>query len=145
MNEMMSVLEKMSSLEIAERTGKEHKHVLRDIRTMIDQLGSPNLDSNQYQVVIGNNNKTYEILLDKELTLVLATGYNVPLRLKIIKRWQELEAVQDKPVMDELEMVIASAQHIITVRKEQKEQSLRLSELEWTFTCNQIQSDCGFI
>lgn len=141
----MSVLEKMSSLEIAERTGKEHKHVLRDIRTMIDQLGSPNLDSNQYQVVIGNNNKTYEILLDKELTLVLATGYNVPLRLKIIKRWQELEAVQDKPVMDELEMVIASAQHIITVRKEQKEQSLRLSELEWTFTCNQIQSDCGFI
>lgn len=126
----MNVLEKMSSLEIAERTGKEHKHVLRDIRTMIDQLGSPNLDSNQYQVVIGNNNKTYEILLDKELTLVLATGYNVPLRLKIIKRWQELEAVQDKPVMDELEMVIASAQHLMAVKKEQKEQAIRLNQLE---------------
>ena len=128
----MNVLEKMSSLEIAERTGKEHKHVLRDIRTMIDQLGSPNLDSKQYSIVMANNNKTHEILLDKELTLVLATGYNVPLRLKIIKRWQELEleAVQDKPVMDELEIMVSSLQHIITVRKEQKEQSLRLSELE---------------
>lgn len=40
----------MSSLEIAELTGKEHKHVLRDIREMIDTIGSPNLDSKQYQV-----------------------------------------------------------------------------------------------
>ena len=40
----------MSSLEIAELTGKEHKHVLRDIREMIGTIGSPNLDSKQYQV-----------------------------------------------------------------------------------------------
>ena len=40
----------MTSLEIAELTGKEHKHVLRDIREMIDTIGSPNLDSKQYQV-----------------------------------------------------------------------------------------------
>ena len=29
--------DKMSSLEVAERTGKEHKNVMRDIRTLLDQ------------------------------------------------------------------------------------------------------------
>ena len=59
----------MSSLEIAELTGKEHKHVLRDIREMIDTIGSPNLDSKQYQVFTLKNGMTSKCLLDKELTI----------------------------------------------------------------------------
>ena len=39
-------IETMSSLEIAELTGKLHKHVLRDVRNMLKDLeDSPNLDS----------------------------------------------------------------------------------------------------
>ena len=128
MNELVNVVEKMSSLEIAERTGKEHKHVLRDIRTMIDQLGSPNLDSKQYQVVIGNNNMTYEILLDKELTLVLATGYNVPLRLKIIKRWQELEQVQ--PTKTRLELAKEQVLLIEEIDRQEKLLELQAPKVE---------------
>ena len=127
MNELVNIVEKMSSLEIAERTGKEHKHVLRDIRTMIDQLGSPNLDSKQYQVVIGNNNTTYEILLDKELTLVLATGYNVPLRLKIIKRWQELEQAQPQPT---LPTTYIAALEALVISEKEKESIAALLELQ---------------
>lgn len=37
----------MSSLEIAEITGKNHKHVLRDIRKMLNEIG-PDLDQCQY-------------------------------------------------------------------------------------------------
>ena len=33
-----SMKETMSSLEIAKMTGKEHKHVLRDIRDFLDEI-----------------------------------------------------------------------------------------------------------
>lgn len=88
----------MSSLEIAERTGKEHKHVLRDIRVMLENLASPDLDSKQYQTLTLPNGMTQEILLDKELTLTLVTGYDVKLRHAVVKRWQELEAAQPRPL-----------------------------------------------
>ena len=84
----------MSSLEIAELTGKEHKHVLRDIREMIDTIGSPNLDSKQYQVFTLKNGMTSKCLLDKELTTTLVSGYSTLMRHAIIKRWLELEAAE---------------------------------------------------
>lgn len=41
----------MSSLEIAELTGKRHAHVLRDIRGMFDELGiEPNFGLSEYKV-----------------------------------------------------------------------------------------------
>lgn len=45
MNQLMKPLDMMSSKRIAEKTGKEHKHVIRDIRVMIDELkkDGPNL------------------------------------------------------------------------------------------------------
>src|SRR5690606_24888942 len=82
----------MSSKEIADLTGKEHSHVLRDIRSMLDQLQYPNLDSKEYQVILAPNNMTAEILLNKDLSVCLVSGYNVQLRMAIIKRWNELEA-----------------------------------------------------
>lgn len=81
----------MSSREIAQLTGKEHKHVKRDIDVMCIQLNRPFLDRSEYE---HRGNLYTQYNLDKELTLCLVSGYNVQLRMAIIKRWQELENQQ---------------------------------------------------
>lgn len=94
MNALMSAsqTQMMSSREIAELTGKEHKNVIRDIRSMLDQLDGSILSHEQYQEVKDGRGYTLEILLNKNLTVTLITGYDVNTRHKINLRWQELEA-----------------------------------------------------
>lgn len=82
----------MSSREIADMTSKDHSNVLRDIRSMLDQLDDSNLNHEQYQVILDQRGYTSEILLNKDLSICLVSGYNVQLRMMIIKRWNELEA-----------------------------------------------------
>lgn len=81
----------MSSREIAALTGKEHKHVLTDIRTMIADL---ELDEPGFRRIYLDtmNRQQTEFVLDRELTETLLTGYSTPLRRKVIARWRELEA-----------------------------------------------------
>ena len=95
-----SNIKTMSSLEIAAITNKKHAHVLRDIRSMIEQIGNPKLDYEQYQVVTDSHtHRTSEIKLDKNLTLTLITGYDAGLRYNITKRWDELERGVAQPVI----------------------------------------------
>ena len=72
----------MSSLEIANLTGKQHFHVIRDIENMLKELDNPNLDSltlsSTYKDSNGIDRKKYD--LDKELTYTLITGYSIKLR-----------------------------------------------------------------
>lgn len=85
----------MSSKRIAEKTGKEHSHVLRDIRSMILELEkhNPNMDSLDYQVFTNHNTGlTSEIVLNERLSLCLASGYSIQLRLMIIDDWTEMKA-----------------------------------------------------
>ena len=81
----------MSSREIAELTGKQHKDVLYDVRNMLSALEK---DTAEFSAVYkAANGQDYEhFVLDKEHTLILVSGYNIKLRAAIIKRWQELEA-----------------------------------------------------
>lgn len=85
----------MSTLEIAELTGKEHRNVMRDVRNMFEQLG---VDAAQFCApqTYGNNNTREVFNLDKEHTLCLVSGYNVQLRMAIVKRWNELEQQASK-------------------------------------------------
>lgn len=86
----------MSSREIAELTGKQHKHVLTDIREMLETLGIDSAGfSAQYKDSSGKANKCFN--LPKRETLILVSGYNVQMRAKIIDRWQELEAQAAAP------------------------------------------------
>ena len=82
----------MTSREIAELTGKEHRHVLRDVDVMLDELG---LDKGGYAQTWTHpqNGQNYpEYALDRELTDTLLTGYSAILRHKVIVRWRELES-----------------------------------------------------
>ena len=89
----------MSSREIAELTGKNHADVLRDIRNMFEAMQIDEVASKFAGYYAGENGKRNpEFLLPKRETLILVSGYSINLRVKIIDRWQELEARQ-KPVL----------------------------------------------
>ena len=80
----------MSSREISELTGKELSHIHRDIRAMVGALkDDPVLDDLKEDKDVRGYTTVFH--LNKELTLTLVAGYNVKLRLAIVKRWQELE------------------------------------------------------
>ncbi|MDQ0035906.1 phage antirepressor YoqD-like protein [Variovorax boronicumulans] len=81
----------MTSREIAELTGKRHDHVMRDIESMLVDLGATSPQ------IWGDLPDSYGrpqrvVFLPKRETLILVSGYSVAMRAKIIDRWQELEA-----------------------------------------------------
>lgn len=80
----------MSSREIAELTGKQHRNVTRDIEKMLSDIGKDALSFEHiYQDRYGRDQKEYR--LPKNLTITLIAGYRADLRLKIVDRWLELE------------------------------------------------------
>ena len=82
--------DKMSSLEIAEITGKTHSNVMRDIRSLLEQgVNQINFEAVEYTDKKGENRPCYN--LTKKGCLILASGYDAKLREKIIDRWEELE------------------------------------------------------
>lgn len=85
-------IQTMSSREIAELTGKEHRHVIRDVEAMFAGL-EMSCEGYAQNWTHPQNGQVYrEFLLPKDLTLTLVAGYNVKLRKAIIDRWQHLEA-----------------------------------------------------
>ncbi len=81
----------MSSLEIAGLTGKAHRHVLRDVRKMLAEIGEETLAQNWAKVPSGKGRPLEVINLPKRETLILVSGYSTELRARIIDRWIELE------------------------------------------------------
>lgn len=92
----------MSSLEIAELTGKQHAHVMRDIRNLLEQgVSESNFGLSSYNQPQPNGG--YKKVDCHELTrkgsLILASGYNALLREKIIDRWEALETGKAEPII----------------------------------------------
>lgn len=106
-----------SSRMVAEATGKKHFHVARDILDMLEALGhNPKMDNDDFKGFIVKR-KVYngrqsidEILLNKELTMCLITGYDVKQRMRVIQRVEELEKAQRVPqtYIEALEALLAS-------------------------------------
>lgn len=85
----------MSSREIAKLCDKQHKHVLRDIREMLEEIQKDGPVLDHLKEDKDSRGYTRCFHLDKELTETLITGYSIPLRHKVIRRMHELErAVQ---------------------------------------------------
>jgi anti-repressor protein len=90
MNDLIQNVRTMDSREIAERTGKDHAHVCRDIRAMLEATGC---DQSRFGSVYlaGNGEERRCYRLPAHELMLLLTGYSVPLRDKVLRRWEELE------------------------------------------------------
>lgn len=91
-SDTITAKETMTSVEIAEVTGKEHKSVMRDIRTLSEQVTEKDgyrFVPMSYKDIYGREQPMFE--LGKKECLLLASGYDAILRAKIINRWEQLE------------------------------------------------------
>ena len=83
----------MTSLEIAELTGKQHKHVMEAIRKMepawMNVAGS-NFRLGSYKDANSQLRPCYQ--LTKTECLYIATKFNDEARARLVLRWQELES-----------------------------------------------------
>lgn len=94
----------MSSREIADLCEKRHTHVLRDIETMIQDIGQPKFGLANFEAVYtdsqGKPRKEYR--LPKDLTVTLITGYRADLRYRVVKRLEELDKQARSPSIPDL-------------------------------------------
>jgi phage regulator Rha-like protein len=109
----------MTSLEIAEVTGKQHKDVLRAIRNMEDAwavAAGRKFALSEYKDSTGRTLPCYS--LTKTETLYVATKFNDEARARLVLRWEELERekkvqggvrrllLSDADVLDESERIV---------------------------------------
>lgn len=87
----------MTSREIAELAGKQHKDVLHDIRKMLEDLGLTSADfSADLPDAYGRLQPAFR--LPKRECLILISGYSVQMRARIIDRWEALESGAAVPI-----------------------------------------------
>ena len=123
-DQLMSVQteQTITSLEVAELTGKNHKEVLRDIRNIIsqmDEINQRNFAPVKYKDAKGEERPMFN--LTKEGCLCLVSGYDANLRMKIINRWKELE-LQAQPHLPKTfgEALILAGQQQLQIEAQQK-------------------------
>ena len=97
LNTINSLDQTMSSFEIAQITGKQHKNVMRDIRELnksYEKLYGLKIEQKLKisDLGFGRQRKDPYFELTKIQTWDLLTGYNAELRIKVNRRWAELEA-----------------------------------------------------
>ena len=95
-NEMTAMEQRMTSLDIAEVTGKSHKNVLQAIRNMEPAWEKVHgLKFQLMQIRMDLPNGGYRMVpafsLTKTESLYVATKFNDEARARLVKRWYELE------------------------------------------------------
>ena len=134
MNEL-TIKETMSSLQIAEITGKQHKNIMRAIRKMQSAWEKVcgrkfELTSQLVEMPNGGARKEDCYLLNKTECLFIATKFNDEARAKLVLRWKELEE-KNKPqlpatYLDALKSLVASEEEKQQLALENKRQAEQL-------------------
>lgn len=132
MNEL-SILENnptMTSREIAELTGKRHCDVLRDIDSLLETLNADlrlGFKTSTYKDSSGKENRQFE--MDRDSSYCVVAGYDANSRMRIIKRWQELEAANARP-LSLAQLALVNAQALVALEEEQRQLALRQEATE---------------
>ena len=132
----------MTSLEIAELTGKQHKDVMKAIRNMEPawvKVCGRNFALTS-RTIIQPNGGTREVpcyQLTKTECLYIATKFNDEARAKLVLRWQELELQEQK---HRQQLCLPSPQKILALADEIIGEGLRMlnEEAEDTLTATQV-------
>lgn len=139
----------MSSREIAELTGKRHADVMRDIRTMMEVL-QQNADLRSVcksSTYVGENDQSYpQYELDKDTSLTLLLGYDVVARMRVVKRWQELEAQAAPVVPVVVPRTLSQALRLAAEQAEQIEEqqaALAIAAPKAEFVDRYVEADSG--
>lgn len=140
MNELTTVTQ-MTSLEVAEITGKQHSHIMRDIRDEIEKLELQRISTesifglSEYQDRTGRTLPMY--ILTREGVLQLAARYDAVVRFKLIEKVSQ----PIKP-LSPVQQLLAQAQILVEMdsRVEAVEQGVRRLEhnCRRTITSNQL-------
>lgn len=149
MEDLIPNLKGMTSLEIAEVTGKRHDAVLRDIRNLLKQgVSHHNFVETSYKQPQPRGG--YKELPCFNLTpkgcLVLASGYDAVLRERIINRLEYLE--NEKKViktpqtyLEALEALVASEKEKEQLRIETEQQQKQIEQKDAKITKLQPKAD----
>lgn len=134
MEQLSNLQQTMSSREIAEMTGKQHKDVMRSIRNMEsawEKVGGRKFALAEYSDEQGKPRPEYQ--LSKKECLYIATKFNDEARAILINRWEELENKSAPQQSDAI--VLANAFQILSnmvedqkKQIEQKDQALLQSK-----------------
>lgn len=90
----------MSSREIARLCEKQHGHVCRDIENLnhtYAEMGLSKIGEGYFTHPSTGNQQHREFLLTREQCIDLITGYRADVRIRINRRWAELESKQGIP------------------------------------------------
>ena len=114
-----SAQQHMTSLEIAELTGKQHKNLMRDIRNMEPAWEKVQglkfeLSSRIYQLPNGGTKEVPCYVLNKTECLYIATKFNDEARAKLVLRWEELEHERmAKMISHEIKLIAANDEEVL--------------------------------
>ena len=114
--------ERMTSLQIAEEIGKEHKNVLRDIRNM--EASWVKVNGRRFELVDyidakGEKRPCYS--LTKLECLYIATKYNDEARAKLVLRWEMLEKAHQAQIQNALPKSYPEALRMLADETERNE------------------------
>ena len=123
----------LTSLEIAEVTGKEHKNILADIRDEISKLGTERAELifqlSEYKDTTGRKLPMY--LLNSKGILQLGARYSAETRFKLIEKIEQLQkpmTVEDMIILQANEM--KSVKHRIDVVENKVDNEIRIDHTE---------------
>ena len=139
MNEISTIVDgdRMTSLQIAEITGKRHADVMKSIRKMEpawEKVAEGKFSLGSYKDENNQDRPCYS--LNKEECLYIATKFNDEARAKLIKRWKELEEQHQKPsvpqnYLEALKYLVKAEeekQQLALENKKQQEQIITVSK-----------------
>ena len=123
----------MSSREIAQLCDKRHDHVLRDISNLnltYQHMGLPKVGEGYYTHPSTGSQQHREFLLTKEQSSDLVTGYRADIRIRINRRWAELETQNNAPALPNFNDPVAAARAWADAVEKQQVAIAQIAELE---------------